>query len=39
MFVFNLNFNQADYDHSCEQMRLYSIQDRAVEDALRMMAT
>lgn len=37
MFVFNLNFNQAGYLDSCEQMRYYSVQGRPAETALREM--
>jgi hypothetical protein len=34
MFVFNLNFNQADYYPECEQMRFYSVMERPAAQAL-----
>jgi len=34
MFVFNLNFNEAVYYDTCEQMRYYSVQGRPSETAL-----
>lgn len=34
MFVFNLNFSEAPYYHSCEQMRYYSVIDEAAYAAL-----
>ena len=34
MFVFNLDFNQADYYGACEQMRYYSISGRPAETTL-----
>lgn len=34
MFVFNLNFSQADYYHGCEQMRYYSVLNQTAYQAL-----
>jgi hypothetical protein len=35
LFLFNLNFNTADYYPECEQMRFYGIEDRPAEAALK----
>lgn len=35
MFVFNLNFNMADWYAECDQIRYYAAQGRPAEDALR----
>lgn len=37
LFIFNYNFNEADYYDSCEQMRFYSVLDNPAEGALHNM--
>ncbi len=37
LFVFNLNFNMANYYPECEQMRFYSVQGRPAQTALTAM--